>query len=251
MAGYVQVGTCAYLEDRSWALEMQPAPRSDAAYRALLETHHRRSGWTVYRPVCRGCRACVPLRVPVDAFTPSKSQRRAARRNADVAVEVGPLEPTEEKWLLHDAFVRARFGDRDGGFRSLEDYAGSFGASPVTTVEMRYRLGERLVGLGIVDLLPDVVSSVYFYFDPAEARRSLGTFSALREVALARETGRRYLYLGYWIEACREMSYKARFRPCEVLGPDGAWTRLERPLDDDGDAGDPPAGPGDPARARG
>lgn len=226
MAGYVQVGTCAYLKDRSWALEMHPAPRGDAAYRGLLETHHRRSGWTVYRPVCRGCTACLPLRVPVASFRPTKSQRKALRRNADVTIELGPLEPSEEKRRLHDAFVRARFADRDGGFASLAEYAQCFGSSPVTTREMRLRLGERLVGLGIVDLLPDVVSSVYFFFDPAETRRSLGTFSALRELELARETGRRYLYLGYWIQGCREMTYKARFRPCEVLGPDGAWSVL-------------------------
>jgi leucyl-tRNA---protein transferase len=242
MSGYVQVGTCAYLKDRSWALEMGPAPRSDAAYRALLETCHRRSGWTVYRPVCSGCIACRPLRVPVATFRPSKSQRRAWRRNQDVTMELGRLEPTEEKRLLHDAFVRGRFSDKDGGFGSLEEYALTFGSSPVTTREMRYRVDERLVGLGIVDLLPDVVSSVYFFFDPAEARRSLGTYSAMREIELARETGRSYLYLGYFVEPCREMRYKARFRPCETLGPGGTWAPYELAADG-GDAADPTADP--------
>lgn len=215
---------------------MHPAPRSDAAYRALLETHHRRSGFSVYRPVCRACQACQPLRVPVASFAPSKSQRRALRRNADVTLEVGPLEPTEEKRLLHDDFVRARFTDRDGGFASLDEYAQVFGTSPVTTREMRFRIGDRLVGLGIVDLLPDVLSSVYFFFDPLEARRSLGTYSALCEIDLAAATGRAYVYLGYWIEACREMTYKARFRPCEVLTPAGAWVPLATSADDADDA---------------
>jgi leucyl-tRNA---protein transferase len=229
MPGYVQVGTCAYLRDRSWALEMHPAPRSDEAYRALLETHHRRSGWTVYRPVCRACQACQPIRVPVATFRETKSQRRARRRNEDVTLELGPLEPTEEKRALHDAFVRARFGDPDGGFESLEHYALSFGSSPVTTAEMRYRVGERLVGLGIVDLLPDVVSSVYFFFDPTEPQRSLGVHSALCEIDLARSTGRAFLYLGYYVEACREMRYKARFGPCELLTPTGEWVPYEPP----------------------
>lgn len=240
MSGYVQTGTCAYLKDRAWSLEMWPAPRSDAAYRALLETSHRRSGWTVYRPVCSACVACRPLRVPVATFRPSKSQRRALRRNEDVTLELGPLEPTEEKRLLHDAFVRGRFPDKDGGFGSLEEYALTFGSSPVTTCEMRYRVGHRLVVLGIVDLLPDVVSSVYFFFDPAEARRSLGTYSALCELDLARRTGRGFLYLGYFIEPCREMRYKARFRPCEVLTPGGTWAPYELPAGDGGgDAPDP------------
>jgi arginine-tRNA-protein transferase len=243
-SGYVQVGPCVYLKDRTWALAMRPAPRSDAAYRALLEAHHRRSGWTVYRPVCEGCTACQPLRVPVATFQPSRSQRRALRRNADVTLEVGPLQPTLEKVRLHDAFVAARFpGKEDGGFGTVEQYALAFGSSPVTTREMRYRVGGRLIGLGIVDLLPDVVSSVYFFFDPGEARRSLGVYSALREVDLARETGRRFVYLGYYIEACREMRYKARFRPCEVLTQAGEWVPYAPPpasgAADDGDAADP------------
>lgn len=229
MPGYVQTGVCAYLRDREWALETRPAPRSDAAYRALLETNHRRAGWIVYRPVCRGCQACRPIRVPVATFRPTKSQRRAQRRNADVTVEVGPLEPTEEKLRLHDAFVRARFDDPEGGCGTIEQYALSYGSSPVTTREMRYRVGDRLVAVGIVDLLPDVVSSVYFYFDPAESRRSLGVHSALCELDLARATGRAFLYLGYYIEACREMRYKANYRPCELLEPTGEWVPYTPP----------------------
>ena len=228
-SGYVHTGDCVYLPGRRWALRMASAPRDDAAYRQLLESHHRRSGWVVYRPVCRGCRACQPLRVPVASFVPSRSQRRALKRNQDVELEVGPPEPTQEKLDLHNRFVATRFDRGDAGFPSLESYAEVFGGSPVSTREMRYRVDGRLVGLGLVDLLPDVVSSVYFYFDPDESRRSLGTYSVLQEVELARRTERRYVYLGYYISGCREMSYKARFRPCEALGPDGVW----RPFDPD------------------
>lgn len=222
-SGYVHTGDCVYLPGRRWALEMLPAPRSDAAYRALLETCHRRSGWVIYRPVCQGCTQCRPIRVPVATFKPSRSQRRVLKKNRDVALEVGPPEPTEEKLDLHNRFVADRFDRGDAGFPDLETYAEVFGPSPVTTREMRFRLGGRLVGLGLVDALPDVVSSVYFFFDPAESRRSLGTYSAIQEIELARATGRSYLYLGYFIAGCREMSYKTRFRPCELLEPDGEW----------------------------
>lgn len=231
-SGYVHTGECVYLPGRRWALRMLPAPREDAAYRALLESQHRRSGWVVYRPVCQGCRECLPIRVPVATFVPSRSQRKALRRNQDVSVEVGPPEPTQEKLELHNRFVASRFDRGEAGFPDLETYAEVFGASPITTREMRLRVGPRLVGLGIMDLLPDVVSSVYFFFDPDEARRSLGTFSALQEIELARSTNRSYLYLGYYIAGCREMSYKARFRPCEVLHPDGVWRSFEAPEDD-------------------
>lgn len=228
-SGYVHTGPCVYLPDRRWALRMHPAPRSDRRYQELLDQHHRRSGWVVYRPVCQGCHACEPIRVPVAEFKASKSQRRVLRKNRDVSYELGPPEPSQEKLDLHNRFVSARFGRGDSAFSSLDTYEEVFGASPITTREMRFRIDGRLVGLGLVDLLPDIVSSVYFYFDPEEARRSLGTFSALQEIDLARETGRSFLYLGYYIRGCREMSYKARFRPCEVLGADGTWRRFTPP----------------------
>lgn len=222
-SGYVHTGDCVYLPGRRWALRMLPAPRSDQAYRDLLESHHRRSGWIVYRPVCRGCQACRPIRLPVARFAPSRSQRRCERRNADLTLELGPPEPSEEKRLLHNRFVESRFDRGESGFPSLASYAEVFGPSPVTTVEMRYRREGRLIGLGIVDLLPEVVSSVYFFFDPDEARRSLGTFSILREIELARSTGRPWVYLGYHVAGCQEMAYKSRFRPCELLHDDGVW----------------------------
>ena len=64
-----------------------------------------------------------------------------------------------------------------------------------------------------------------FYFDPDEHRRGLGTYGAIREIAFAREGAIPYYYLGYWIEPCRSMRYKAEFRPFELLHPDGQWRR--------------------------
>lgn len=239
---FVQVGRCAYLPGRQWALATRLAPSSDAEYRALLETCHRRSGPVAYRPVCRACAACRPIRVEAAAFRPSRSQRRSRARNLDLAVELGPLEPTAEKVALHDRFVRGRFETgEDQAFGSVEAYAACFGASPVTTIEMRYRLGERLVAVGIVDLVPEVVSSVYFYFDPdpALARRSLGVASVLEELGLVRSSGRRWLYLGYWVAGCATMAYKARYRPCELLDPQGRWRPFDEVVPDAAAAGGP------------
>src|SRR5437762_1574198 len=81
----------------------------------------------------------------------------------------------------------------------------------------------RVIGSGICDMCDQSLSSVYFYFEPAEARRGLGTFSALKELAAARRMGVPYYYLGYWIDGCMSMQYKARFNPHEFLGADGIW----------------------------
>jgi arginine-tRNA-protein transferase len=94
----------------------------------------------------------------------------------------------------------------------------------VETLEFTYRdSAGRLLAAGICDVCRQSLSSVYFYHDPAEASRGLGTFGALWEIRAAAELGIPYYYLGYWVAGCDTMDYKASFRPYELLHPDGVW----------------------------
>lgn len=190
-------------------------------YGALMEFGYRRSGRVVYRAVCEACRECIPLRVPVAAFSPSRSQRRVRRRNRDVSVEIGEPTCTDEKWRLYTAYLRYQ---HDGTLsKRREDFEAFLYDSPTETLEMVFRAKGRIVGVGIVDVCPLCLSSVYFYFDPAEARRSLGTYSALIEIETCRERGRPYWYAGFFVRQSARMNYKAHFRPHELLGPDLVW----------------------------
>jgi arginine-tRNA-protein transferase len=92
-------------------------------------------------------------------------------------------------------------------------------------LEFSYRdAAGRLLGVGICDVSKLSLSSVYFYYDPEETvRRSLGTFAALVEIETAAGRNIPYYYLGYWVDGCPAMQYKANFRPNEVLCPDGVW----------------------------
>jgi len=89
-----------------------------------------------------------------------------------------------------------------------------------------FRLRERLLGVAVVDHLHDGLSAVYTFFDPEETGRSLGRLAVLKQVELARALQLKWLYLGYWIEDCRKMSYKREYAPLEVLR-DGQWVVLE------------------------
>jgi arginine-tRNA-protein transferase len=80
-----------------------------------------------------------------------------------------------------------------------------------------------LLAVGICDMSPLSLSSVYFYFDPSESRRGLGTFGALREIAFTRQHQIPHYYLGYYVSGCGAMEYKAPFRPNEILCTDGIW----------------------------
>lgn len=195
------------------------------AYQRLLDAGFRRSGRVYYQPACDGCRACVPLRVPVLRFTPSRSQRRAMTRNRDLTIAIGPPEPSDEK---HELYVRYLLSRHDGAMSSDR---GSFDdflyRSSTETIEMTYRDADnRLLAAGICDLTPTSVSTVYFYSEPDAAKRSLGTFGCLQEIELARRTARPHYYLGYWIAECGRMSYKVTYRPCEALGVDGRWREV-------------------------
>jgi arginyl-tRNA--protein-N-Asp/Glu arginylyltransferase len=220
---------CSYLPDRAARNRAFVTDRLPGGlYHRFMDAGFRRSGRLVYQPTCAGCRACIPVRVPVATFQPSKSQRRAMRRNADLSIGAGAPTPTQEKHALYARYLRGWHGRDDDGY---EAFASFLYDSPVETAEFEYRDADgHLVAVGICDVCEASMSSVYFYFDPAHAARGLGTFGALYEIAAAAKLGVPYYYLGYWIRGCGPMQYKTAFRPCELLGTDGIW----RPFANDG-----------------
>src|SRR6185437_12687247 len=172
-----------------------------------------------------GCRACTPLRVNVQTLDITKSLRRVLKGNADLCVRIGEPHPSAEKWHLYQRY-QTHWHDMppSEGRESVLDFIRFLYDSPVETAEFEYRdPAGALLGVGICDVSPQSISSVYFYFDPAHAARSLGTFSALYEMLWAREMTIPYWYAGYWIAGCDAMAYKNRFHPHELLGTDGIW----------------------------
>jgi arginine-tRNA-protein transferase len=217
---------CPYLPERTATLRAFCARQIDPEiYQRFLDASFRRSGSVIYQPICRGCRACQPLRVSVKSFHPNKSQRRCKRQNADLTITAAPPAATDEKFDLYSRYQADRHSAAEPDTRAT--FENFLYRSPVQTAEFCYRDPEnRLLAVGICDLSHVSVSSVYFYFDPAHSRRGLGTFGALHEIDFALNAEIPYYYLGYWVRGCRKMEYKADFRPCEALSPDGCWRPL-------------------------
>ncbi len=213
---------CSYLPGRMARHEAYQVERLDgAAYERLLARGFRRSGGIIYRPRCRGCSECRQIRVLVDQFKPSASMRRVMRRNADLRVAVVDLEFTDEK---HDLFQRYLDAQHDASMsREPESFRQFLCESPTRTYEFRYFLGDRLIAVSVADRVPSGFSSVYMYFDPEFAARSLGTFSVLREIEHCRHEKLPYYYLGYLVSGCAKMEYKARFQPYELLVAEQRW----------------------------
>ncbi|RME35281.1 MAG: arginyltransferase, partial [Gammaproteobacteria bacterium] len=177
----------------------------------------------VYRPQCEGCRACVPVRVPVERFRPDRRQRRCLRANADLEItERGP-EFDPEHFALFERYLAARHAGGGMDQPTREDYLGFIRADWSDTLLYEFRLKDRLLAVAVVDRLPDALSAVYTFFEPAGSRRGLGRHAVLSEIRLAREAHLKWLYLGYWISGCAKMRYKNEYRPLEYLGP-GGWS---------------------------
>jgi arginyl-tRNA--protein-N-Asp/Glu arginylyltransferase len=195
-------------------------------YERFMDAGFRRSGKLLYQPACRGCRACMSIRVPVAEFKPDKSQRRCLRKNADLIVTHGPPACSPEKFELYRDYLRLWHGRAD--VESSKAFESFLYDSPMdTTIEFEYRAPSgRLLAVGICDQCPSSLSSVYVYFDPQESARGLGTFAGLHEIGFASNSGALYYYLGYWVRGCGAMEYKQNYRPNEILHPDGMWRRM-------------------------
>ena len=219
---------CGYLPDQQWSLRYEVVGQLTAAeYEERLRGGWRRFGYSLFRPECPTCRMCRSLRVPVATFRPDRSQRRVWKANhAEVAVTVGEPTVTRDKLDLYDkfhAFQRDAKGWPEHGPQTAADYVESFVDNPFVTREWCYRLGDRLVGVGYVDHLPAGLSAIYFFYDPDERDRSLGTFNVLSVIRRAAAEGLPHVYLGYYVEGCGSLEYKGRFRPNEALTAEGQW----------------------------
>jgi arginine-tRNA-protein transferase len=213
---------CPYLPGRDSRLVLlRPRRFTPGLYHLFLDLNFRRLGHGVYRPQCDGCRECRQLRVDVERFRPSRVQRRCLKRNADIVATMGSPEATAEK---HDVYRRYLATRHDGQMGDAwEEFAEFLHQAPPFTREVVFRADGRLVGAGIVDVEPEVLSAVYFYFDPAFSARSPGTFNVLWLVEECRRRGCPWLYLGYYVAGSPRMIYKAGFHPHQILGDDGRW----------------------------
>jgi leucyl-tRNA---protein transferase len=219
---------CGYLPDQTWRLEYeQVASVSPTEYMQRMHQGWRRFGDMLFRPRCPSCSACRPIRVVVDRFRPDRSQRRARAANREaLRLRIGTPAVTRAKLDLFDRFHAYQAETKDWPEhdpKDAGDYTRSFVENPFPTQEWCYFLNDRLIAVGYVDDLPGALSAIYFYYDPEERSRSLGTNNVLSIIEHARERGIPHLYLGYYVAGCRSMAYKARFVPNELRDADGQW----------------------------
>lgn len=190
--------------------------RESSEFDGYLRRGYRRIGTYYYRTVCRACSACIPIRLEARRFKASRSQERTLRKNADVRLEIAVPSVNPEKTDLFVKYQRTKHGENlDANEQGLALYDMHYGFENI--LEMDYYLDSRLLGVGIVDVAKDALSTNYFYYDTDFLNRRPGVLSAVNEIFLAQKMGKKYYYLGYYIKENPKMSYKKFFRPNQLL----------------------------------
>ncbi|MEO0391391.1 MAG: arginyltransferase [Pseudomonadota bacterium] len=222
---------CPYLEGRMerklfTALQGENAGRLNDS---LSQQGFRRSQNVLYRPSCAECAACLSARINVQAFTPTRSQRKAISRNAHLTRRATSPWATEEQYDLFRRYLDSRHAD--GGMADMDvfEFAAMIEETPIRSRVVEFiDDANALVGVSLTDVLEDGVSMVYSFYDPDQPRLSLGTYIILDHIQIARDAGLPYVYLGYWVAGSKKMGYKANFSGLEVyMG--GAWQPMPDP----------------------
>ena len=210
---------CSYLPNKNAVtLFVDPqAKMTQHTYSMLVTLGFRRSGPHIYRPHCPSCRECVPVRIAVDAFKPNRSQRRIQKQNTDLVPLWQPAEFNQEHFDLYKRYLAARHPGSSMITDDPEQYQRMLLTDWGNARLLELRVRNHLCAVAMTDWLNDGLSAVYTFYAPELQQRSLGIYAILQQIATTQEHQLPYLYLGYWIEPCANMSYKKNFSALEIF----------------------------------
>jgi arginine-tRNA-protein transferase len=209
---------CGYLSNNvARSLFIDKSIINQLLYQNLLENGFRRSGNFVYQPCCDDCNACTSIRIPIQDFIPSRTQRRCWKRMVE-NLHVIRLKPTFhiEHFNIYQRYIATRHADGGMVNPTPDDYMKFLSTTCCPSMFVEFRYHKQAFAVAVTDILPNALSAVYTFFDPDYAHYSPGVLAILWQIEEARQRGLKYLYLGYWIENCQKMRYKNQYRPLQA-----------------------------------
>ena len=219
---------CGYLETKiAQSLFVHPSYSiTTSTYAHLLEQGFRRSGEEVYAPHCTHCSACIPARLPLKKFKPSKSQRRCMRKNIETQVNIKPAIFEQAHYDMYLRYQAIRHPEGSMINTSPENYFSFLSSSWCNTQFVEFSINNELAGIAIIDQFDEAWSAVYTFFEPKFSDYSLGVYAILWQIQQANLQQKEYLYLGFWLKDCTKMSYKTCYQPIQLL-IDKQWVEMK------------------------
>ena len=208
---------CSYLDKRnSQSAFVHPSfSLNTAIYSQLIEQGFRRSGNEVYTPHCPTCSKCIATRLLVNGFMPNRSQKRCIKKNRQTTVIVKPAKFEQAHYDMYMRYQKHKHENGGMADSSKDDYINFLASRWCNTLFVEFSIDNELAAVAIVDLLGNALSAVYTFFEPRFSQYSLGTYAVLWQQTHAKELELDYVYMGFWIENCRKMSYKTQFQPMQ------------------------------------
>jgi arginine-tRNA-protein transferase len=210
---------CSYLAEHSaQSLFVYPVfSMTNDIYEHLLSKGFRRSGDEVYAPHCSGCSACLSARIPVAQFQATRGQKRCLRKNEKTFAIIKPAEFEPAHYAMYLRYQHSRHGDGNMAHASAEEYIEFLSSHWCNTQFVEFHIANELACIAVIDVFDSAYSAVYTFFEPKFAEYSLGTYAVLWQIQQAQLQEKEFVYLGFYISACRKMNYKSHYHPLQLL----------------------------------
>lgn len=218
---FYQHSKCSYLENREQTMQYKVIDScSSTEVQELIERGYRRFGKMYFRPECVSCNECKSIKIDVANYNFSKSERRVLKKSKTLNIYIQKPSLSKQHLSLfkeYHLYMQKKKGweysstSAEHYYNSFVDGHGDYG------YEILYFHEEKLIGVDLIDILQDGISSIYFYYHPDYAHLSLGKLSLLYQIAQAQEKKKKWIYLGYYVKDCSSLSYKADYKPYLTL----------------------------------
>ena len=219
--------SCSYLDNKQQRMivvdPLQNIDKPLATY--FSQRGFRRSGNMTYRPNCMFCSQCISVRIPVEQFVPSRSQKRVLRKTRHLNYKIEPIENADQYFDMYYRYQCSRHKDGIMCDSSIEKYRSFIESNIAETKLLVICDNDKPVCVSVIDLLHDGLSAVYTFFEPDYSKLSLGTYAILSLTKLGKKHCFDYIYLGFWIEESSKMNYKIKFQPLQGF-IDDEWQTL-------------------------
>jgi len=212
---------CSYLDDIETTTHYKIIENASIeSCEELIQRGYRRFGKMYFRPICATCNECQSIKIDVENFEFTKSQKRVMKKASFMKSYIQKPTLTHEHLELFEKYHLHMKDKKEWSYSETtpDHYYNSFvNGHEDFGYEVLYFDENRLIGVDLIDILEDGISSIYFYYDPEYSAYSLGKYSLYKQIQFAKKSSKKWIYLGYYVEECPSLSYKSHYKPYLTL----------------------------------